>query len=215
LSRYVPQPSFFPRHPIWSVLALWVEAGQQYRIEITLTDPGSSRHATESYGALVPKEESALLASSVILAKNVVQVPPNSNALTPFIIDDMKVAPNLQAEYVNGQFLIPYLQIYHASIDPATGKPSLRVSFVIKSGDKVLNTVEDPNGRSVQSASAERAVIVSSVPLRDLRPERYELEVRVTDKISNLTVIAGAFFDVRNSLNAPFERLVQYFNVKR
>jgi GWxTD domain-containing protein len=195
---------------------LWVEAGQSYRIEVTVMDVISGRSGTETYGVLVPKHAAgALQASSVILANRVNAVPPDSDTSNAFVIGDMKVIPNLRTQYANGQFLIPYLQIYDASIDPATEKPSLQISFAIKSGDRVLSVVEDPNGKSVMSSSADRAVIVSGMPVRDLLPGRYQFEIRVMDKISNRTVVASTFFEVRNSSDAPFERLSRYFNVKR
>ncbi len=195
---------------------MWVEAGQSYRIEVTLRDVISGRTGTDTYGVLVPKYEAgALQASSVILANRVNAVPPTSDITNASVLGDMKVIPNLRLQYANGQFLIPYLQIYDASIDPATGKPSLQISFAIKSGDRVLTVVEDPNGKSVISSSADRSVIVSGMPVRDLLPGRYQFEIRVTDKISNRTVVAGAFFEVGNSSDAPFERLSRYFNVKR
>jgi len=147
----------------------------------------------------VPKFEGEdLQASSVILANEVRAIPPTYDKLEQFVIGDMKVQPNVKAEYYNGQTLVPYLQIYNAMMDQTTLEPSLQISYKIKSGDKVVEDVEDPKGKTIQFTSGVRVVIVAGIPVKNLQPGKYYLEIAVTDKIANKTLITGSDFQVVN-----------------
>jgi GWxTD domain-containing protein len=178
---------------------LVLKPGERYRLDLALTDLNSGNRSTTRYGIMVPKfEEDSLQASSIILASAIEAVPPNSDRLGSFVIGDLKVQPNVWSEYFNGQFLIPYLQIYNAAIDPATLKPSLHISFAIKSGNMVLDAAEETMGKAVQFVSSERVVIVYRLPVRNLGPGIYNLEIKVVDRISNRTVVTGTEFRVLN-----------------
>lgn len=121
---------------------------------------------------------------------------PTYDHLEQFVIGDMKVQPNVKCEYVNGQVLVPYLQVYNAAYDQTTLDPSLDISFAIKSGDRVVQQIEDRKGKTVQFTSGLRVVIVDGIPIKDMAPGKYTLAINVLDRISNKTLTANADFQV-------------------
>jgi GWxTD domain-containing protein len=174
-----------------------LDAGQRYRLDLILKDLNSNYVGSMSYGIMVPKFDSEeLLSSTVILANYVQPVPPTYEQLEQFVIGDMKVQPNVKSEYVNGQLLVPYLQIYNTAYDQTTLEPSLQISYIIKSGDKIVRDIEDAKGRTVQFTSGQRVVIVAQIPVKDMTPGKYSLEIKVLDRISNKSLTANADFQV-------------------
>jgi hypothetical protein len=123
-------------------------------------------------------------------------VPPTYEQLEQFVIGDMKVQPNVKSEYINGQALMPYLQVYNTAYDQTTLEPSLQISYLIKSGDKVVQDLEDAKGKTVQFTSGQRVVVVAQIPVKDLPVGKYSLEIKVLDRITNKTLVANAEFHV-------------------
>ncbi len=174
-----------------------LDAGQRYRLDLILKDLNSNYVGSMSYGIFVPKfEGEELQASTVILANYVQPVPPTYDQLEQFVIGDMKVQPNVKAEYVNGQALIPYLQVYNTAYDQTTLEPSLQISYLIKSGDKVVRDVEDIKGRTVQFTSGQRVVVIAQIPIKDMPVGKYSLEIKVQDRIANKGLTTNADFQV-------------------
>jgi GWxTD domain-containing protein len=177
-----------------------LRTGQRYKLDLILKDINASTAGSMSYMIPVPKfDGDALQSSSVILANTISTVAPTYDRLEQFVIGDMKVQPNVKSEYVNGQALIPYLQVYNVALDQTSLEPSLQISYTIKSGDKIVKDVEDMRGRSAQFVSGQRVVIVSGFPIKDMEPGKYTLEIRVLDKISNKTLTTSADFQVLGS----------------
>jgi GWxTD domain-containing protein len=174
-----------------------LDAGQRYRLDLILKDLNSNYVGSMSYGIFVPKfDGEELQSSTVILANYVIAVPPTYEQLEQFVIGDMKVQPNVKSEYLNGQALMPYLQVYNTAYDQTTLEPSLQISYLIKSGDKVVQDVEDTKGRTVQFTSGQRVVIVAQIPVKDLTVGKYSLEIKVLDRIANKTLVTNADFQV-------------------
>jgi len=174
-----------------------LDAGQRYRLDLILKDLNSSYVGSMSYGIFVPKfDGEELQASTVILANYVMAVPPTYEQLEQFVIGDMKVQPNVKSEYLNGQALMPYLQVYNTAYDQTTLEPSLQISYLIKSGDKVIQDLEDAKGKTVQFTSGQRVVIVAQIPVKDLPVGKYSLEIKILDRIANKTHVTNAEFHV-------------------
>ena len=107
----------------------------------------------------------------------------------------MKVVPKAGSEYLGNQFLIPYVQLYNASIDQTTNKPDLQVTFAIKSGSRIVSNIEDSKGNTCY-VSPEGVIVVGSIPLEDLDPGNYSLEVKVLDRKTGQILVTGADFTV-------------------
>jgi GWxTD domain-containing protein len=179
--------------------------GQRYKLDLVLKDINSGNMGIISRGINVPKydSEDALQASSVILANSILPAPETSNQLGQFVIGDLKVQPNVKAEYVPGQYLIPYLQVYNATIDQTSQKPSVEVSYAIKNAEgKLIQQLQDLAGNSVEFFSGVRLVVVNKIQLKDFGPGKYTLEIKVTDLISNKSVSSQTDFKVNEPVKA-------------
>ncbi len=176
-----------------------LKPGQRYKLDLILKDVNAGTAGTNSYSIPVPSfEGDELQASSVILANEVRAVPPTYDRLEQFVLGDMKVQPNVKAQYVNGQVLIPYIQIYNVKIDESTLEPTLQIDYRIRSGDTIVQDVKDMKGRTAQFVSGARVVLVSGFPIKDMKPGKYTLEIDILDKISNKSLKTTADFQVVN-----------------
>jgi GWxTD domain-containing protein len=174
--------------------------GQRFRIDLVLKDINSGNTGSTSVGIAVPKYDAdSLQSSTIIFANSVTSVPTDTDRLEQYVIGDLKVQPNVRSEYNLGQNLIPYLQIYNATPDQTSQKPSVEISYVIKSGDKVIEEVKDVAGASIQFFSGQRVVVVGKLPLTSVTPGKYTLEVKVLDRVSNRTLNTQADFNVKEA----------------
>jgi GWxTD domain-containing protein len=174
-----------------------LNAGQRYRLDLILKDLNSKYIGSMQYGIMVPKYDTEdLQSSTIILANELRSVNPSYEQLGPFVIGDMKVQPNVKREYRNGQVLIAYMQAYNTAFDQTTLEPSLQVTYLIKSNDKVVQDVEDQKGRTVQFTSGERVVVVRAFPLTDMAPGKYQLDIKILDKIANKSIITSTDFEI-------------------
>jgi len=65
-------------------------------------------------------------------------------------------------------------------------------------GNMVLDAAEETMGKAVQFVSSEGVVIVYRLPVWNLGPGIYNLEIKVVDRVSNRTVVTGTEFRVLN-----------------
>jgi len=171
--------------------------GQRFKLDLVLKDVNSGKTGVYSRGMNVPKYEGEdLFASSVILARSVNPAPTTSDQLEQFVLGDLKVQPNVRSEYYAGQYLIPYLQVYNAMIDQTSLQPAVEVTYTVKSGETVVEQLQDLAGKSVQFFSGERVVVIGNIPLKDVPAGKYKLEISVLDRISNRTLSTEATFSV-------------------
>jgi hypothetical protein len=112
----------------------------------------------------------------------------------------MKILPNVKAEYLPGQNLLPYMQIYNMGIDQTSQKPSLDITFTVKSGDKVVEEIKGTSTNSEQFFYGQRVVVLGKIPLKNVVPGKCSLEIRVLDNISNRTVTTSTDFKVKESV---------------
>jgi len=170
---------------------------QRFKLDMVLKDINSGNTGVIQRGIPVPRYDGdELQTSSVILANYVEPLPNNSDQMGQFVIGDLKVQPNVKAEYHAGQQLIPYVQVYNARIDQTSLKPSLEITYTIKSGDKVVEELKDLKGDSVQFFSGLRVVVLGKIPLKGFPPGKYSLSVNVSDLISNRTISTNTDFKV-------------------
>ena len=172
--------------------------GQRFKLDLVVKDVNSEKIGVYSRGLVVPKfAGDALQTSSVILANSITPVPTNTDQLEQFMLGDLKVQPNVRSTYTLGQLLIPYVQVYNASIDQTSLKPELQVTFTVKSDGKVMESMEDLAGGSIQFFSGQRVVVIGKIPLKEIAIGKYTLEISIKDRISNQSTMATTDFSVR------------------
>jgi GWxTD domain-containing protein len=172
--------------------------GQRFKLDLVLKDVNSKSIGTQSVGLTIPKyDDAALQSSSIILAQSISAAPMSSDQLQQYVIGDLKILPNVKAEYLPGQNLISYMQVYNMEIDQTTQRPSLEVTFVIRNGDKVLEEIKSSAMNSEQFFYGQRVVLLGKIALNALAPGKYKLEIRVKDNISNRSVSTTTDFKVK------------------
>lgn len=175
--------------------------GQRYKLELILKDVNSKSAGTATVGLNVPKYEQAVLqTSSIILANSVTSAPSNADQFERYVIGDMKILPNVKSEYLPGQNLIPYMQIYNMEIDQTNQKPSLDITFAVRNGDKVVEEIKGTASNSEQFFYGPRVVLIGKIPLKIETPGKYTLQISVRDNISNRSVVTSADFKVKESV---------------
>jgi GWxTD domain-containing protein len=180
--------------------------GQRYKLDLVLKDENSKAAGTVSLGLNVPKyEEGALQTSTIVLTNSVTTAPTNADQFEQYVIGDMKVVPNVKSEYLPGQALIPYMQIYDMQIDQTSQNPSLDVTFIVKHDGKIVEEIKATPANSEQFFYGQRVVLLGRVPLKHTTPGKYSLEIKVHDTIANRTVTTSTDFKV---LEPPAQKLL-------
>jgi len=171
--------------------------GQRYKLDLVLQDSNSERMGPQTIPLATPKYESGKLeSSSIILARSVKKAPQNLDRLDQYILGDLKVVPMVELEFLPDQNLIPYVQIYNVAMDQTTLEPSLEATYTLKKGEEVIAQVKDLTGSTIQLFSGERVVLLSQIPLENIIPGDYTLEVSVLDNIADDSHIVSTKFKV-------------------
>jgi GWxTD domain-containing protein len=174
--------------------------GQRYKLDLVLRDVNSKKVGALSLPLIVPKyADPGLQSSSIILANTITAAPVNSTHLDQYVIGDMRIVPNVKAEYVSGQNLVPYMQLYGMGIDQASQRPSLDVTFLIKQNGKVIEEVKSSALNSEQFFYGQRVVLIGRIALKGKTPGKYSLEIKVIDKISNSELSTTSEFKINSS----------------
>jgi GWxTD domain-containing protein len=160
--------------------------GQRFKLDLVLKDVNSEKMGPRTIPIATPMyKEGTLQSSSIILARTIKKAPQSLNRLDQYVLGDLKVVPMVTLEYAPDENLIPYVQIYNVAIDQTTLKPSIEVTYTLKSEGKVISEVQDLKGSSVQLASGERVVLLAQIPLKNIVPGNYTLEITVRDVITD------------------------------
>jgi GWxTD domain-containing protein len=172
--------------------------GQRYKLDLVVKDVNSKTVGAKSVGLNIQKyDDSTLQLSSIILANTISQAPVSSSQLDEYVIGDLKILPNVKNEYVLGQDLKLYVQVYNAAIDQTNLKPSLDVTYTLKKDGKVIQILQDNEGKGIQLFSGIRAVLLRQIPLKAIPPGKYTLEVEVIDNIVNRKASTSTEFVVK------------------
>ncbi len=175
---------------------LVLEAGKRYRIDVVVRDQYSKRSGFLQGGLDVPSFAAAnsLSTGSLILTRFIEPAPEGSDVNDRFVLGDVKIIPNVGNTFQGDGWVGAYLQVYGAELDQSTLAPSLRVTYSILDGKKVLGEFVDGDGESVQYYSPQRLVLLRRMPLNGLEPGRYQVRVEIEDRIGQRkTTVDGRF----------------------
>jgi GWxTD domain-containing protein len=167
----------------------------RYRADLMVRDVESGATGTQQVGFEVPTFLSdKLSASSLVLAARLEDMR-DTFAGGPFAIGTTKVIPNLAGVYQKGQPVGIYLQVYNAAIDQTTLRPAVDVEYVLlKDGKELQKQSED--WREINDAG-QRLTLRRLVDTRQLRPGKYEIQVRIRDQITGQTISPATLFTIQ------------------
>jgi GWxTD domain-containing protein len=165
-----------------------------YRLFLVVNDLKSNHNGTiDTRLALKRFPEGNLDASSLILADIVEPLPPRA-VDTTWRIGNLKVRPNVKREFRRQDSMNVFAQIYNLKLDE-THKPSVETEILIsRDGQQVQRIV----GEKAEVASAAQQMnFIKEIPMKDLEPGQYSIQVKITDKLASLPVVLTDKFTVR------------------
>jgi len=156
----------------------------QYRLNLVLQDAVGGAMNNYELALHVPRFETGVLsASSLILADLISRTPARSIGAGAFVIGGTKVRPRLSRSFRRDETMGIFLQVYNF-----TGGSIDYEIATYGSGEKALAFSED--------VSARQVTIERLLPLADLKPGRYTLKMKITDRAGNQTLTPTATFNV-------------------
>ena len=172
----------------------------RYRIDLVVKDLGSGRVGIVHRLVDPPSyPEDELAASSLILSHDLRQVGGTPEADRMFVLGDVRIHPALDHTFVAGDPIGAYLQLYNVGLDQSALAPSLRIAYRIsRRGVPVVEVVVDGD-ESVFWYSDRRVVLVRALPVRNLRPDQYDLEVEIHDRIRDRRLTLADRFRIVDS----------------
>lgn len=170
-----------------------VLAPGHYKAAVLVRDIKSGAGGYRQVGFTVPKYDSNLATSSLILA-SVLQRITDETASRQFMIGDQKVIPNISGTFHQGSPVGVYMQIYNAAIDQTTLRPAVDVEYALmKDGRELSKHAEDWKG---SSTIGERLTLSRLIDSRGLVTGNYQIEVRVKDHVSGQSLVQSAKFTI-------------------
>jgi len=169
-----------------------------YRLNVVAKDAVAGTIALYEAAITVPRlDPDKLSSSSLVLADILQTVPTRSIGAGMFVIGGSKVRPRLDDTFRRDEKLGIYMKLYNFGADDNTHKPEGQIEYVlVKSGsnDKIIDVTEDVG--QVPDASASQITIQKLLPLKDLAPGQYTLQLKVTDRKNNQVLTPSAKFTI-------------------
>jgi GWxTD domain-containing protein len=169
----------------------------RYKLALVLKDLNSGNVGTFEQAIVPPSYNANSLSSSSLILSNYIQplkTVPTGDEM--FILGDVKILPKLDRRFTLRMPLGVYLQIYNAALDQSTSAPALTVRYKLYQGDRLLAVATDENGESMQFFSSQRVVLVKQLRLDGLKSGKYQIQVEVTDRLSNQRLQTSGNFSI-------------------
>ncbi len=175
--------------------ALPLRSGR-YKLELVLKDLHSGNVGTEYFGFVAPRyRENRLATSSLILADRIEELPARQVGSGMFVIGGTKVHPNVSEQFNQEQSLGIYFQVYNLTLNQETQLPSASIEYLFRKGNQEISRLQEDQQQLV--GASQQMTLARTVSLKPLQPGRYHLEVKVTDNLSDRSVIQVGSFEVR------------------
>jgi GWxTD domain-containing protein len=170
----------------------------RYKLTVVVKDENNGHIGSTEIGIIVPQyNDDTLQASSLILADDIHPLPTSEVGAGPFNIGGTHVRPTVDDVFTPSQDLGIYMQVYNLAVDPKTHKPLADVEYTItnsKDGKKILDQTE--SSATIKDA-AEQMTLEKQMPVKELPPGKYTIQVKVTDKIKKVSQERSATFQVQ------------------
>lgn len=171
----------------------------RYKLDLVIKDLNSGHVGVKSVAIIPPAyNEEKFTISSIVLSDSIRQLEQIPQVEEMFVLGDVKVRPNLSKTFAAQSPLAVYLQLYNTGIDQTTLTPSLSVTYkVLDQNDQTVLEVMDESGESIQFFSGQRVVLIKDLPVQQLQPGSYRLQVEVRDRIKNEVVSSKDSFELQ------------------
>jgi VWFA-related protein len=167
-----------------------------YTIELVVRDRLSGKVAAKKERLAVPETSADFSASRVVLGRH---AEPLRAGVSEEIFreGDAQIRPSPSREFTPADNLIIFFKLYNPAVDPATSKPSVRVTVILsKDGRAVAKPLSYDLTGAAQGA-VPHLTFARFVPLAGLQPGRYEAAVESRDMVTLKLVKQRAPFVIR------------------
>ncbi|HEX4999012.1 MAG TPA: GWxTD domain-containing protein [Terriglobia bacterium] len=177
---------------------LYLNPGRLYSLYVAIEDVNGGNVGTIKQRLSVPSfPDEGLAMSTVVLADKLEPLPARS--ISPdirFVLGDHYVRPSVKAEFRQDQALKLWTQAYGLKVDEKTHKPSATIEIVVSNnGAEVKKIVSDAKEFS---GAAQQVTVIKDLPLTDLAPGKYVIQLKITDNLTKDTVSSTEKFTVRS-----------------
>ncbi len=167
-----------------------------YKLNLVLKDLNSGNVGTLERRLAVPLfEENQLAHSTLILADRIERVPSNMVGRGQFVLGDLKVRPVVDEGFTRNDRMGIYMQVYNLGINESTHKSDATIAYVIKRGKEAVFDYSESNADLGETGN--QITLEKVLPLTTFEPGEYELQITVTDRVSQQTVQPTATFRVQ------------------
>lgn len=166
-----------------------------YRMNVVVKDVFGGNMNNYEMALNVPRmDDDQFTHSTVVLADLIEKVPTRSIGTGQFVIGSTKVRPRVSESFGRDEKMGIYVKLYNFEADEKTRKAVGEVVYEVTkvgSTEKIFEFTEE-----IKDGSPTEVTIEKLLPLKTLAPGQYELKMKVTDKLRNLTVTPTAKFTV-------------------
>src|SRR5579864_18201 len=167
-----------------------------YKLDVVVKDVHGGEIGTIQTALRVPRyDEEKLEASSLILADDIEQVATTRVGAGPFVIGSYKVRPRVNDEFLSGDKMGAFLQLYNLKTDAETHKNSVAIEYRVTRDKQEIWKAEETAEQLHQTG--EEVTLQKAVPLTGLAPGRYVMKINVTDRLSGQTMERSGEFTVK------------------
>ena len=176
---------------------LVVDKGMRYKVTIILKDLNSLSTGVVPKAIVLPRVDPDQLAtSSLILSNFMAQLEEAAEPDQMFVLGDIWIRPTPSRQFMAGDGLAAYLQVYNAHTDQTTMAPSLKVKYQLSRDGQVVFESTNSQGEGLQYYSDQRIVLTKVFPSQVLLSGRYTVQVDIEDLIGDLSTTAREKFRV-------------------
>ncbi len=179
---------------------LTLDRKMRYRIDLVVKDVRSGRVGVVRTALAAPAYGGDQLKASSMILSEALWILDEAPDRDMFVLGDVHVRPSLRKSFSPSKPLGVYLQVYNAAFDQATLKPSLKARYKVFRGEETVIDLTDEAGESIQFFSGHRVVLIANLPINDLEPGPYSLEVEVHDRINDQKITTRDKFQVARPL---------------
>ncbi len=165
-----------------------------YVVDLVIRDVNSGRTGVVHHGFQVPKYAEGQLSTSSLMVAERIEPLQGRLAAGPFVLGNLKVRPNVNGIFAQGDPIGLYLQIYNPSIDQTTLRPAVEVEYVLlREGREVLRLPEDGQNGLTRFLT-QQITLARVIPSDSLPPGAYTVKIRIRDQVSGQTIEPTATF---------------------
>jgi VWFA-related protein len=172
-----------------------------YSLKFLVRDNWTGRFGTFEQPLSVPAlDGKSLETSSIVLGSRLVDGGGNSAGVErhgfgdrfsmlavktdPLMIGDRRIVPSIGNVFLRNQTLYVYFEVYGASEDPQTRKPSLETYLLFLRNNEKVRETESYRVAEWSRDTKGAAVVAMAIPLRGLRRDAYTLQIHLQDTVS-------------------------------